>query len=233
MSLILHIDTATEFASVCLTENDSILDFVSNNTEKNHGSFLHIAIKKLFSDLNIPISNLDAIAVTNGPGSYTGLRVGLASAKGLCYALNLKLITLDTLEVMAKASIDEYLMKKELNEDILFCPMIDARRMEVFTALYTQELVPVIKAKAKILDETSFADYLKSQTICFSGSGNPKFKELGSHKNAIFSNVQYSSKNMVELAQIKFNQQNFADLDYTKPNYGKDFFTTMKKIGAE
>lgn len=135
MPLILHIDTATNYASICISKDDVVLGFEENAEQKNHASFLQPAIKAMFAKCNFNLSDIDAVAVTNGPGSYTGLRVGLASAKGLCFALNKALILLNTLQVMAAASIES---KKEEDIDILFCPMIDARRMEVFTALYAK-----------------------------------------------------------------------------------------------
>src|SRR5687768_2649863 len=123
MALILNIDTATETAMVSLAENDSILSFAVNNNQKDHASFLHPAIQDIINKTNKTIGEVDAVAVTSGPGSYTGIRVGMAAAKGLCYALQKPLITLNTLEVIALSSIEK------IKEDALYCPMIDARRM--------------------------------------------------------------------------------------------------------
>ncbi len=225
MPIILHIDTATAFASVCLAENDIVIAFEANEEQNNHASFLQPAIKKMMLDWKIDLKDIDAISVTNGPGSYTGLRVGLASAKGLCFALNKPLITLSTLEAMVTASI-----KENNHAELLYCPMIDARRMEVFTALYTNELIFVKNAQPLILDENSFSDYLKNQTIIFSGSGAEKAKKIFQSINAKFTDVQHSAKNMIALSLKKFQENNFSDIAYTSPNYGKEFYTIPPKI---
>ena len=232
MALILHIDTATENASVCLSEDLNVIAFAESKKQKNHASFLQPAIQSILKNSSTNIHQIDAISVTNGPGSYTGLRVGLASAKGLCFALNKPLILLNTLEVMASSCLkvlgignSQYQIP---NNNYFFAPMIDARRMEVFTALYTSEMTPIFNSKSLILDENSFGDYLKDNKIYFSGSGVQKTKNFIQHPNALFSSIEYSAKNMVSLSFEKFNKKDFADLAYASPNYGKAFFTTMK-----
>src|SRR5205814_5136447 len=145
MALIFNIDTALEIASLGLAEDGIMIQSIENDQQKDHAAWIHVAIKNLFEKTGKTIDQLDAVAVSNGPGSYTGLRVGLSTAKGLCYALNIPLITVGTLQVMALNAV-QALAKSDLqsadhggeNElgDILFCPMIDARRMEVFTAVY-------------------------------------------------------------------------------------------------
>ncbi len=175
MSLILSIDTATENASVCLSANGNILAALQNQDQKNHAAFVQPAIQQVMKMANLDLNQIDAVAVTNGPGSYTGLRVGLASAKGLCYALQKPLLLLNTLELMAFASIQQ---QESKSENMLFCPLIDARRMEVFTAVYDKTLNPIVAPQAKILDENSFSDLLESNIIIFSGSGHPKLKTL-------------------------------------------------------
>lgn len=230
MALILNIDTATEFASVCISNENEIIAYEENLEQKSHASFLQPAIKKAMDNIQLAMKDIDAIAVTNGPGSYTGLRVGLASAKGLCFALNKPLILLNTLEVMAFASIEELeIRNKELVNQTLFCPMIDARRMEVFTALYDKDLNALIAPCAMILDSQSFADELAKNKIVFSGSGSSKLQELNFGNNAITSNVLYSAKNMIELSLKKYQQKDFADLAYSTPDYHKEFYTPMGK----
>src|SRR3954463_10682013 len=145
MSFILNIDTSIESAAVCIAENGTELHTISNSTKKDHATFLHNAIKNIIEITSIGLQSLDAIAVANGPGSYTGLRVGLATAKGLCYALNKPLILLNTLEVMAHAAIKETFNTRHSVADILYCPMIDARRMEVFTGIYNEQIENIVK----------------------------------------------------------------------------------------
>lgn len=230
MAVILNIDTATEFASVCISNENVIIAYEENLEQKSHAFFLQPAVKKIFDECEFVLNDLDAIAVTNGPGSYTGLRVGLASAKGLCFALNRPLIILNTLEVMALASIQESgIGNKDLVNETLFCPMIDARRMEVFTALYDKNLHTIISPSAMILDSQSFTDELAKNKIVFSGSGSSKLQELNFGDNAIVSNVLYSAKNMIELSLKKYQQKDFADLAYSTPDYHKEFYTPMGK----
>ena len=169
MALILNIDTAVDVASICLAKDGKILSIAKNESQKDHASWLHIAIKEIFEKNNLELGSVDAIAVTGGPGSYTGLRIGMATAKGICFALNKPLISLNTLLVMANAA-------KEESADLL-CPMIDARRMEVFTAIYTKELEIVKDPAAITLNENSFAEYLSSNSICFFGNGSNKFHD--------------------------------------------------------
>src|SRR5688572_23118107 len=152
MPLILNIDTATENATISISENENVVNFLSSNNQKDHASFLQPAIKQLLALNNFSIEQLNAISVTIGPGSYTGLRVGLATAKGLCYALNIPLITSGTLEVMALSVIKQ----TEEPESYLYCPMIDARRMEIFTGVYDHNLNEIIRPSAITLEPLTF-----------------------------------------------------------------------------
>ena len=147
MALILNIDTSINTTYVCIAKDETVLQYYFSDDQKSNASNLHIAIADLLQKENLTPKNLDAVAVTIGPGSYTGLRIGLATAKGLCYALNIPLITIGTLEMMAF-----YAIKENNEEDCLYCPMIDARRMEVFAAIYDKNLYEVIKPKALIID---------------------------------------------------------------------------------
>ena len=234
MSLILNIDTATDFASICLGKGNDVLCYAENKEQKNHASFLQPAIQQMMDEVGYTLQNIDAIAVTIGPGSYTGLRVGLASAKGLCFALNKPLIALNTLQVISNSVIKN--LELGINENVimpnsqfLFCPMIDARRMEVFTALYTANLNEVLPTQALILDEKSFAVELMENEIVFCGNGCAKFQNILKNDNASFSSVQYSAKNMIGLSFKKFIEKDFADLAYSSPFYGKEFYTTTPK----
>jgi tRNA threonylcarbamoyladenosine biosynthesis protein TsaB len=220
MTLVLNIDTAVNAASVCLAKDGKVLSLAKNEDQKDHASWLHVAIKEIFSANNLDITTVDAIGVMAGPGSYTGLRIGMATAKGICYALNKPLITLNTLLVMAYAA-------KEVKTDLL-CPMIDARRMEVFTALYTKELVIVKEPAAITLNENSFVDELVTKTICFFGNGADKFSKLINNNRAVFSKVGFDASSMVQLTEKKFQQKQFADLAYAEPVYLKEFYTPAR-----
>lgn len=220
MALILNIDTATECAIVSISDDDKILESATNNNQKDHASFLQPAIKNILDKLDLSINKLEAVAVTAGPGSYTGLRVGMASAKGLCYALKIPLITINTLEIMALSAIIQ--VKKN---DVLYCPMIDARRMEVFTAVYDFDMNEIIKPCSIILDKDSFIDLLKTNTIYFSGSGVIKFKEISQNENAIFSNSEIFPEAMAQLAYKNFLNKTFADVASSAPIYLKEFYT--------
>ncbi|HEV7620981.1 MAG TPA: tRNA (adenosine(37)-N6)-threonylcarbamoyltransferase complex dimerization subunit type 1 TsaB [Flavisolibacter sp.] len=221
MALLLNIDTSQQHASVCLAENESAIEVLNNTTQKDHASWLLIAIRDLFRNNNLTLKDLDAVAVTGGPGSYTGLRVGMASAKGLCFALNIPLIVINTLKMMAFAAKNE-------PADLL-CPMIDARRMEVFTALYDKSLKEIMPSINKILDSDSFSQYLENNKICFFGDGSTKFQALTTHKHAQFKSIEVTATHMVILSYSDFKEQKFADLAYSEPEYGKDFYTPPVK----
>lgn len=220
MAIILHIDTAVETASVCLARGSESLQFAMNNSSKDQGGWIHQAIQKLLADAGLTIQHLDAVAVTIGPGSYTGLRVGLSAAKGICFALNKPLITINTLEMMAYAT-------REQNVDLL-CPMIDARRMEVFTAVYDKSFREIISPCAMIIDGSSFDKLLASRKVLFSGNGSKKLQEVLFHSNALFSGIVATAADMIQLAEKKFSKKEFADLAYTEPLYLKEFYSPAR-----
>jgi tRNA threonylcarbamoyladenosine biosynthesis protein TsaB len=221
MSLILNIDTSTEQASICVAENGQSLSLLTNPDQKNHSSWLHVAIQQALQDAGKAIKDLNAIAITAGPGSYTGLRVGMAAAKGLCYALELPFITINTLETMATAAIDE--------EVTYICPMIDARRMEVFTALYDKKGNVIIPPCAMILENDSFATYLEAGKVLFFGNGSGKWKDVQRHSNAIFKQLAFNAVKLAEPAYKKYLAAEFSTLAYTEPLYIKDFYTPGTK----
>lgn len=220
MSTILNIDTAIQTSSVCLAKNGKPLAEKINPSQKDSAAWLHVAINQLLNEQNITLKDLDAIAVSEGPGSYTGLRVGMSTAKGLCYVAKKPLITINTLQMMAVAGQNE--------PADLICPMIDARRMEVFTAVFDHQLSYILPPANLILVENSFSDLLEERTICFFGNGSPKFQALIKNNNAIFKALETSALLMISLSQEKFIEQNFADLAYSQPFYGKDFHSHQK-----
>jgi tRNA threonylcarbamoyladenosine biosynthesis protein TsaB len=175
MSVILNIDTALDIACISIAKDGVVINSVSNTEQKDHGGFLQPAIKALLDDATISVGDLDAVAIAAGPGSYTGLRVGMASAKGLCYALKKPLITVGTLEILTFAAVQQY-NNTTISSSSLLCPMIDARRMEVFTALYDFSLKPVLDPFALVLDENSFAKSLLKNQVLFFGNGSAKWE---------------------------------------------------------
>lgn len=228
MALILNIDTAITDASVCIAKDGVQLGLAANPEPKDHAAWIHEAIRQLLYSQNLQLSNLDAIALSAGPGSYTGLRVGMATAKGICYGLNIPLITIGTLYMMANAATDT-LKSDFINDSTLLCPMIDARRMEVFTAIYDTRLNEVMQPRAVILDSHSFSDNLSGHTILFFGNGSLKFKSLVSNPSAIFSEVSANAGNISAISYEKYQKNDFADLIYSEPFYLKGFYTHEKK----
>lgn len=221
MPLLLNIESAVETASVCLADGDRVLSFMKNETKKDHAAWLHPAIENILRKTTYKLQDLAGIAVSIGPGSYTGLRIGLATAKGLCYALQKPLITINTLHVMAFAATN--------HATDLICPMIDARRMEVFTALFNKSLETVIEPKALVIGEKSFSEQLAKHKILFFGNGSEKFKAICKDSNAVFKSIHFDAKNMVAISEKLFAAKQFADLAYAEPLYLKEFFTPGHK----
>lgn len=224
MSLILNIDCSGGIASVSIAENGIVLDAVTNHDQKDHAAFLHHAIENITKKKSIELKSLAAIAVTSGPGSYTGLRVGMATAKGLCYALSKPFITIGTLNAMAQAVISN---KKD--KSLLYCPLIDARRMEVYTALFDADMNIVSAPVAMILDEHSFKEILKNKTICFFGSGAEKLKGVLLSKNTHFTTAPEIFSAMSKLSFEQFLAKKFTDLVDSEPLYIKDFHSSPDK----
>lgn len=226
MSLILNIDTALEKAHVSIAKNGQVLGSLKSESQKEHASFLQSAIQQLIKTTGIHLSELDAVAVTSGPGSYTGLRVGMASAKGLCYALKKPLISIGSLEVLTDSAIQLF---PELHGSVLLCPMIDARRMEVFTAVYRNDLSIIEPPCALILNEFSFEKVLKNDKMVFFGTGSAKWRTICGHPNAIFEEVSNLSETMSRQTNLFFSQKKFTDLAYSEPFYLKEFQIVIKE----
>lgn len=226
MNYILNIHTTSEKAIVSLCEQDSVLASLVNDHSKEHAAFLHTGIHQILQQTGISPSQLKAIGVTGGPGSYTGIRVGLATAKGLCFALKIPLMIFNTLELMAFSAIEN-----TGNKNALFCPLIDARRMEVFTAVYDADLNEVIPPSAMILDESSFADVLQEKKVYFFGSGAFKFRDLVKNKisQSSFSEQEVSSEALAAFSWDKFQKNQFENLLTSEPVYIKEFYTPPKK----
>lgn len=226
MSLILNLDTALTKASVSLARNGALISTLSHENQKSHAEFLQAAVQQLMQELQIEFQELDAIAVTSGPGSYTGIRVGMASAKGFAYALQKPFITVNTLETMAFAAI-QAAHQEGINFDRV-CPMIDARRMEVFTALYDRLLNEIRLPHALILDSESYLAELEQGTILFCGNGSEKWKPVCSSSNAKFISITDLSTSLCALSHQRFLHQSFTDLILSEPFYVKEFFNAAQ-----
>ncbi len=223
MAVILHIDTALEHGGVCLSEGNHLLASKSNIIWQQHAAFLQPAIQEICREAGLLLPDVHAIAVSNGPGSYTGLRVGLASAKGLCYALDKPLILLNTLHIMAASFAKQF-----AKQDALLCPMIDARRMEVYTALYDSRLQIIKLPHATILSPDFMQDQAAKDSIYYFGNGSSKLLSfLPSANEHIVENFQYDTADMIPLAMKQFNNHEFDSLAYSEPFYIKPFFTKM------
>jgi len=228
LALILNIDTATDLASVCISEDGYSIAYYENNQQKEHASFVHAAINSILKEAGKELQQIDAFAVTSGPGSYTGLRVGLATAKGFCFALNKPLITVNTLQVMVQAAI---MGKTSLfnNINMLCCPMIDARRMEVYTAIYTHQMEPLLQPTAIVLEPSTFDTWMNNIPVLFFGSGSAKLKSLILNENAFFADIKFNAKHLALLATKSFSIKKFADVAYAEPDYVKEFFSILKQ----
>ncbi len=232
MAKILNIETSTEVCSVTLAENGKTLFQKENTKGLRHSELLTVFIQDLFKENKLEMNSVDAVAVSKGPGSYTGLRIGVSVAKGLCYGLKKPLIGVGSLEGMGvyAANHAQDFLEEEEPAEVLFCPMIDARRMEVYCAIYNakgEELRPV---KAEIIDENSFAEFLDKNKVLFFGNGAKKCKEKITHKNARFQGPMFTSARFMQnIAEIKFNKQEFENVAYFEPFYLKDFVATIPK----
>lgn len=226
MPCILNIETATEVCSVVVNKGNDILFERVETKGPSHavllGQFVDDAVRKLREEG----IKLDAVAVSCGPGSYTGLRIGVSQAKGLCYGLNIPLIAINTLKIMAKGVIDS----PQIKEGMLLCPMIDARRMEVYDVVLDQKLNELKEVAADIIDEHSFSDFLKDKQVAFFGNGAAKCKEVITSDNAVFiEDIYPQAKNMRDLSLIAYESKDFVDVAYFEPFYLKEFVATTPK----
>lgn len=224
--MILLIETATKVCSVGLAKNGQLMTYKRAEQEMSHASQLTITIQSLMADSQLEMSDLEAVAISIGPGSYTGLRIGLSTAKGICFALNIPLIEVDTLQSLAWKA-------QQLHPEITyFIPMIDARRMEVYTAIYDSNNNEIAERHAKIIDESSFQElFNEEKTIVFAGNGAMKCAETLANPNARFIELDCSSENLFALASASFEQKDFADMAYIEPFYLKSpNITKPKKI---
>ncbi|MGB7786950.1 MAG: tRNA (adenosine(37)-N6)-threonylcarbamoyltransferase complex dimerization subunit type 1 TsaB [Salinimicrobium sp.] len=217
MSLILCIETATTNCSVALGKEGKLLALKEDNGKNySHAERLHLYIEEILKENGLKASQLEAVAVSKGPGSYTGLRIGVSAAKGLCFSLNIPLISVPTLTSLAGQVEEE--------ESDYIIPLLDARRMEVYTAGFTAAKNAIFDTRAEILEENSFSEYLEKGIVSFIGNGAEKFSKICDHKNARFiTEALPSAKEMIGLAEEKSQKGLFEDVAYFEPYYLKDF----------
>ncbi len=225
MGTILQIETATSVCSVALSVDGKTIAIKEEKAQNIHASSLTLFIEEVIKSAGINYANLDAIAVSKGPGSYTGLRIGVSTAKGLCFALDKPLIAINTLKMMASGYLDQH-----PNFGGLICPMIDARRMEVFTAVFDHDLAEVQHTHAKIIDEKSFAPELQNHFVAFIGDGAEKCRTTLDHPNGHFYSQNFNSAALMsKLAFECYLSKSFEDVAYFEPFYLKDFVLTTPK----
>lgn len=222
MTHILNIETSTKNCSVSIAKNGALISLKEiNNGGYSHAEMLHPLIKEALLESKLTINQIDAIAVGKGPGSYTGLRIGVSAAKGLCFANDIPLISINSLEILA------YTIPIDKGNII---PMIDARRMEVYSAIYDESFTLIRETKAEIIDKSSFIDELQNHTVYFLGDGTEKCQEIILHKNAVFIKDAFpSAKEMVKLSYEKHIVNNTENLAYFEPFYLKNFIATQEK----
>ena len=220
MAYILCVETSTTKCSVALTHNDKVIALEEDySMQYSHAERLHNVIDKAVKDAGLTLKDLSAVAVSKGPGSYTGLRIGVSAAKGLCYALEIPLLSVSTLHALALQIITE-------EENTYIVPMLDARRMEVYSAVFSSTHEEVRETKAEILTEHSFSKYLDNEKVYFIGNGVEKFSAICKNDNAIFVESKLpSAKEMAMISFSKYKTEDFEDVSYFEPYYLKDFVT--------
>jgi len=227
MSLILNIETTTKICSVVLAEKTTILACKESETPQSHASLLTQFINDVLAQAGYSLKDIDAIAVSSGPGSYTGIRIGMATAKGLCYGLQCPLIKISTLQALANG------LKKQLPHSLdhtYLVPMLDARRMEVFTAVFNKDLETIQAPHPKVVDAPVFREYAEKK-LCYFGNGAKKCSAFFEKTKDVFvEDIQCSAKSMVELSNHHFQTQQFEHLSTTKADYFKSFYTKAKLL---
>ena len=228
MAVILNIETSTEVCSVALTSEGQVLDHRDNYEGQTHATLLSQYVKEMLEYARTRELKIDAIAVSIGPGSYTGLRIGLSEAKGLAFGLQVPLIGVNTLQLMTVGTMFNHFIEED---NVLYVPMIDARRMEVYTAAYNAALEPVLDPQAMILDENSFSNLLEQgYTLVVMGNGSDKARQVLTHDRVRFiGGIKPVAVEMLALAEKAWREQQFLDVAYSTPLYLKEFQATRPK----
>ncbi|MBQ7423124.1 MAG: tRNA (adenosine(37)-N6)-threonylcarbamoyltransferase complex dimerization subunit type 1 TsaB [Prevotella sp.] len=226
MACILSIETSTNVCSVAASEAGKVIFHEEDFSGPNHAEQLGRYVDEALSFIDSHAIPLDAVAVSQGPGSYTGLRIGVSMAKGICYGRDVRLLAVPTLELLAVPVLLGY----ELEEDALLCPMLDARRMEVYSAIYDRALHEVRPTQADIVEADTYLEYLESHPVYFFGNGAAKCMETINHPNAhLITGIEPLAKNMMPLAERRFLQEQYEDVAYFTPYYLKDFVAKQPK----
>jgi tRNA threonylcarbamoyladenosine biosynthesis protein TsaB len=230
---ILHIETATDICSVAISEGDQQLSGVESGPDRSHATLLNPFIRDALKQAGLEFSSLEAVAVSRGPGSYTGLRIGVSTAKGIAYALGIPLLSCGTLENMAHGALHHPALSgplKETGTPLLICPMLDARRMEVYSCFYTGNLEVHREVSADIITSASYKDLLEKHHIYFFGNGSSKCSQVITHPNAHFiEGIDPSASQMIAPVWKRFTEDQFEDVAYFEPYYLKDFVATIPR----
>jgi tRNA threonylcarbamoyladenosine biosynthesis protein TsaB len=232
MPIILNLETSTQVCSVALSAGSTLLGKRESHEDKSHSKQLAVFIQEILEENDLKPSGLDAVAVSMGPGSYTGLRIGVSTAKGIAYGSNIPLIGIGTLDLLVSGALQHQEIKNLIakNDSTLLCPMIDARRMEVYTALYSSRGDIIENVSAKIIDEDSYAGELESGPLAFFGNGAEKCRDKISYSNANFiAEIETSAEFMIPLSYKSWQQKKFENVAYFEPYYLKDFIATIPR----
>lgn len=231
MALILIIETSTEVCSVSLLKDGTLLDLIESTEGQNHARLVTVFAENLLHRNHLTSGELSAVAISKGPGSYTGLRIGASTAKGICYAGKLPLIAVGTLEAMAKhITLNRNKFQVPEDKPTLFCPMIDARRMEVYSMLIDEKGKVLKPITAEIIDDSFLEHELTNNQVVFFGNGSAKCEKVIVSPNALFlPDIKASAQHMSELVWEAYNNKQFEDVAYFEPFYLKDFVATVSK----
>ncbi|MBS3775728.1 MAG: tRNA (adenosine(37)-N6)-threonylcarbamoyltransferase complex dimerization subunit type 1 TsaB [Bacteroidales bacterium] len=231
MALILHIETTTHVCSVALTRDGQLVSERENKQGRSHASLLSYFIGKILSETRLAPGSLDAISISEGPGSYTGLRIGVSTAKGLCYGADIPLLAVNTLRSLTQGLFARLKGEgRQPGENSIYVPMLEARRMEVYSAIIDSNNQFFRGVKAEVINENSFGRWLEKYIVYFFGNGSEKCREIIRHPNARFiEGVDLSAKHMASLAEEKYSNREFEDLAYFEPFYLKDFIATIPR----
>jgi tRNA threonylcarbamoyladenosine biosynthesis protein TsaB len=229
MALLLYLETATKICSVALARDEKLLSLRETAVSNSHSELITVFVREVLEEAGVAITEIDAVAVSKGPGSYTGLRIGVSTAKGICYSLDKPLISVSTLRAMAFGAQLNY---PGINSGTLLCPMLDARRMEVYYALFDNKLHEIKPDSAAIITETYFSDIPDDKKLLLFGDGAEKFKSMFKDKPdiSLIPDFSISARYMIQPGLDKYNHQKFEDVTWFEPFYLKDFIAGKPNV---